>query len=351
MFTALLLAACSTHPLSEVPIVGGSEEARELVERELELFAEAILPETIELSEIAFVSLREGIQGRYRLTSRRVLLHEGLSLENVPSVLRHELCHALDFQTDLARPPHEALEAYAERLYDPEHGALPRDWPARERRSEALANLCEIGPTLASALVTPCHGEPPLLSELGAFAQAQIWRGVEALVPLPAEPPVSFVAGDFERFSLRPSKEPDLIRLELSDTEGWDTAYALDLYTAERLGSGWDLDLASEEVEEVPPHYALEEVHPFRAAGGPQQALVAGLFELEAFGFGSADAPRERLLWSAGDGWAALPLCVPGDWLEGEPGHWDIFAADDQVWYAEGDGQRVWWSPVVGQED
>ena len=100
MWLLLLAGGCHrSYPLSEVPIVGGSEEARLIVEEELALFSEAIYPETIELSEIAFEEMKgedEGFGGWYRDRDRRIQIGVGLSVEDISWAVRHELCHALD---------------------------------------------------------------------------------------------------------------------------------------------------------------------------------------------------------------------------------------------------------------
>jgi hypothetical protein len=144
---------------------------------------------------------------------------------------------------------------------------------------------------------------------------------------------------------------PDTLQLTTYDADHVENTYALDLRSGEQIEPDPDLVTVPSVVEEIVLGHGLESVIPFAATGGPDQALVAAFFEIVAFDFELSDYPRERLLWSRGGSWSAVPLCLPGSWLESEadPVRWEIFTAQDELWYAEGDGQKVWWSPVAQQ--
>jgi hypothetical protein len=289
------------------------------------------------------------VGGSYHSQRIRIRIDVELPVEDVAYVARHELCHALDFQTSLADGPQDALDAYAERLYDPEVGGLPWEEDARYRRSEAVARICEVGPVVAAAIAEPCPGELPLLASLGSFAMTEIWAGLPA-GPQPelGEPTTtSFQIGSFVSLSLDPTTDPEIVRLVTSDAADHETTDHVDVRTGDRVESAPEpVPTVAEGIVFGP---TLERVVPFRAAGWPDRVLVAAWFDIRGFAFGRAEYPEERLLWSDGTGWSAVPVCLPGSPIseEDDPMPWDIFPAQDQVWYAEGDGQEVGWSPVT----
>jgi hypothetical protein len=354
----LLANGCSrAYPLSEVPIEGGTEEVRAIVELELEFFQEAIEPHTVELSRIIIGDGEPAgeLWGQYRSNTRRVLLDEAMPVEDVSVVVRHELCHALDYQAGLGDKSHEAIDAYAERLSNLPNSGLSRDDPPRQRRSEALARICEVGPTVAAAASVSCPSESPLLVELASFALTEIWLGVPpGPPPVPQEPPVSFAPPDapFLAFELQPTEDPDLLQLEIAHLGEDPPPYTLDLQTGAQVEPEPEVAPADNAEEVVPPGPPLERTFLLEAVGWPDLAAMTVFLDIKAFPIDEPGGPRERMLWWDGERWSAVPLCLSGSWLdfEQDPPQWDLFTAQDQVWYAEGDGQQVWWSPVVGQD-
>jgi hypothetical protein len=78
MCLAGLAAGCAAaHPLSEVPIEGGTPESRAVVEAELAWFADQIAPARIELTEIRFVEPDNDIIGHYTTGRRRTTTEAG----------------------------------------------------------------------------------------------------------------------------------------------------------------------------------------------------------------------------------------------------------------------------------
>lgn len=355
----VLVGGCHrSYPLDEIPIVGGSEYVRQLVEDELASFSEAIEPASIELSEIVFEATDEGMAGWYRDRDRRIAIDEELAtlydeaaFMVIPGVLRHELCHALDYQTELAAEPHETLDAYADLLFDPQRGA--QDWrdDPRSRRSEAFAEICGLGPILAASLAEPCPGESPLLAELASFALSDIWRNVTfGAPPVLVEPLVT--SGPFEPFvgvSPKPTNQPDVLRLDVYHTDDSSTPYAVDLHSGEQADLQTDLETVPSVVEGLSLGWALDKSVAFTAAGWPDQALLGTKgFLLDAFDGEYPDRTRSRLLWFSGEGWSPFPVCPPDE--DGSNRFmWGIFTAQDAVWYAYGDGQVVRWASVMEQ--
>lgn len=356
LIAALLLAsACSrSYPLDSVPIEGGSEEARATVERELAFFQEAIAPNTVELSKIVFGPIEPGTAGLHWRTTRRIRLAENLPLNEVSTTLRHELCHALDYQAGLADKPDEVLDTYAERLYDPNLGGLEREGGRRQRRSEAVAEICEVGPFVASAAAISCPGDSPLLADLASFAIAEIWRGVPAEPALlPRQPAVSFEPPDapFWAFALWPTDDPDLLQLEVATEGEYPPPYTLDLQTGALVEPESEpnvVDSAQDFAEQAP---ALEKALFLEAVGWPEHTAMVVLLDIEAFPLDVPQSPRERLLTWDGQRWSAVPVCLPGSYLDFETDipRWDLFTTNGEIWYANADERAVWWSPLAAE--
>jgi hypothetical protein len=94
----ITLAACRPdHPLTEVPIEGGTEDQQELVRQTLLELEDSIGPGRVELRRIDIRPL-EGRAGSYHAGTRTIELGER---QDLPDILRHEVCHALGHQQDL----------------------------------------------------------------------------------------------------------------------------------------------------------------------------------------------------------------------------------------------------------
>src|SRR5688500_15672705 len=90
------LVACATYPLSDVPIVGGTAEQREVVQRTVDHFDDAVGPGRVELHVIRIVESNQDWRGRYRGASQTIDISDATG-----SVVRHELGHALVHQQEL----------------------------------------------------------------------------------------------------------------------------------------------------------------------------------------------------------------------------------------------------------
>jgi len=86
--------------------------------------------------------------GKYSPASRRIKVEKDRALDEVRSTVRHELCHALQFQQDLD-------------LTGPEFFlALPIDVPDDERPGETWAYTCQQGPEPSFLMGDTCPGDP-----------------------------------------------------------------------------------------------------------------------------------------------------------------------------------------------
>lgn len=104
--------------------------------------------EEVCVPRIKLGTLRGTSIGRYSPGSRRIKVEKDRALGEVRSTVRHELCHALQFQQDLD-------------LTGPEFFlALPIDVPDDERPGETWAYTCQQGPEPAFLMGDTCPGDP-----------------------------------------------------------------------------------------------------------------------------------------------------------------------------------------------
>ncbi len=178
----LLATGCSAPVgLGRVPITGGSDAQRTLIAQEVvafELWAGAgrVRLTSIEIEED--LTEMPDYRGVYNTLPERVRIRADVPDGELREVVRHELCHAIDFQERLLADPHPAFDALvAAAKADPDHplsGASDDD-DDRSWRTEALAYACQEGPIGAAALTHPCEGDDPIYAEIGEFLLDRIW--------------------------------------------------------------------------------------------------------------------------------------------------------------------------------
>ncbi len=164
--TSFAAACAPVRPLGEVPIVGGTDAQQETVREALDEFDRATGPGRVELREVRIRDL-DDIGGRYLGGSRRVELNEDVEGWILAMIVRHEVCHALDFTEDLVEHDPELYDALAEgRFDDPESAEL---YPTNDdRRGEMFAKLCALGSVGLRTLTTTCRIEDPFVAEAAA---------------------------------------------------------------------------------------------------------------------------------------------------------------------------------------
>jgi hypothetical protein len=327
--------------LSEVPIVGGTPEARELVRIELEAFEEWIGPGRLQIARVVFKPVQDASALFYRAWDKIVLDSE-LELHDVRRIVRHELCHALDYAEDLQAEPNAPFDEYGDLLFDPVSPVLDYEENARGRRSEALARTCEIGPFGAVVLSEPCPGEPPLARELSTWASSHVWSdfALEAPWPEPGPPhatwedPLVATEGPLEALSISPAAEPTVLMFSLAYAER-GSQVTVDLHTGEFVNPP-QLELG-EHVTEPPAGLPVGGGF-YTALGwpsGPGGALVD--FPIRSL----QGSWARRLLASDGGAWALV-----GDGCLDDSIPEAIFTADGELWFAWGDGTGVSWAPM-----
>lgn len=325
--------------LPDIPIVGGSPEAREAARLELDAFDGWIGPGRLQLARLIFKDLNGEYDGHYYRALDQVVVRNGLDPRRVRDVVRHELCHALDDAEDLLDAPEAVFDQFGERVSEPEPGLFDPLQSARRRRSEALARTCEIGPLGALTLSKPCPGEPALGAALAAWVFARVWTDFEPEPPWPApgpahvvwEAPEMQIDEPFKGLIASPTAQPAVILVELS-YPSFNYKIALDLHTGENVSGAQLEHLPSESA----PPADLPVGAIYRAIvgwpSGPAGALLG-------FPISGLDEPwKLRLLVSDGGPWSLADGCV------GESA--SLFTADGELWYAHGDGQHVQWTAL-----
>lgn len=337
----LAIGGCGARSaLDEVSVLGGSETQRALALAELQDFDQWVGPGRLGLHQVSFEPMAEGLLGRYRGLSNRILLSDDLLDDRVREVLRHELCHALDDAEDLMTGDHPMFDRLAGAMNGVrQHGSGPR-----ELRSEALATACEAGPMAASLLRTPCDGDAEEVSDPMGWLAHEIWAGFQ--VPAenggvaPAQVSVVFSPRDnpWSGMTAAATEDPDLIELSVTAEGGRS-------FQTRHLDSGEAVTVPG---PTVPNHDPNREVPtglpiggtPVATAGwaeGPGAALVA--YYVRDVTFPSVE---ERLLWTAeAGGWGEV---VGACDVEGQQA--DVFATRGLAWLAWGDGEVISWSAL-----
>jgi hypothetical protein len=317
----LLVGACEARvPLSDVPIVGGTAEQREAVRDELAAFDGWVGPDRLQIVEVRFADLDPVVLGQFRPSQDDVKLNRDLAIGEVRWVVRHELCHALDYAEGLVEQPSPLFDHLVTQL---KGQAGPTD---RARRSEVLAEACNVGPFGAEALATqPCPADPPEAEELFGWIARHVWSEYDPADPAaPLGPALaSGPAPEAGPLSVSPSVEPGLV-----DVVG--LPFAVDLHTGEPSGQ---VPAAGDAANPPPTTTPLGGVVRLGVGwpSGPGAAVVD--YTLKSQG-----PAGSRLVWSDGLDWSPVGCVDASD-------DWDLFTAEDQVWYAWRE-QAVSWTPI-----
>jgi hypothetical protein len=323
-----VLAGCASHPLSEVPIEGGTPEVRGFVARALASFEAAAGVGRLELRAVRLTSADPRYDGRYNPTNRTLTLSTSASSADV----YHELCHALFDQADLGRvlrdDPGPMDEVVARLFADPDLAPrLPLPTPSR-RRSEAVATLCGAGPVWAADTgrgACETRGDDEVLAaEVGAWMSAQVWPAhvlPDGLVVDLAEAvwvSVDAVADRPSRFE--ETTDPGVV---------WVDGVSVDLYG----GGPGATDVAPVTPERwLPPGSGMWVGSEADRAGWPLgPAGVAGTWLPHPL-----SASADRVIVHDGEAWRFV-----GDGCPDDGARW-FFTADQRLWMAWWDGGLTW---------
>jgi hypothetical protein len=185
-----LFAGCTRQrSLDEVPIYGASAEELAWIETELERFDRwtggRVTLNAIEI-ETEVVDKRHAERETLGMYSQRrgvVYVESGLAESEFMEVLRHELCHALDFDIGARRD----LKAPLQRVLDKAESQSHRyhwihedaEWSEEEKRQEILAMACEQGPNASALMATYCPSDSLHISVLSTALFGTVWLDSE----------------------------------------------------------------------------------------------------------------------------------------------------------------------------
>lgn len=126
---------------------GGTDAEQQAAEDEAATFL-GLMKEEVCVARIKLGGLRGTSIGKYSPGTRRIKVEEDRPLDEIRSTVRHELCHALQFQHELD-------------LSGPEWTlALPIELPEDEQPGETWAYTCQQGPEPAYLMGETCPGDP-----------------------------------------------------------------------------------------------------------------------------------------------------------------------------------------------
>lgn len=324
----LLLAAACSRPLSEAPVLGGSAEQRELARQTMSAFDRDVGVGRVELRSLRFAD--GAYAGGYSPGTREIRVAADLPVDLVPLVVRHELCHAVDYQEDLLEDRGTPWDDQVRPLFD--SGLIVVDasaYPdARTRRSETFATLCGQGAFVAGLAADRCADDPDDAEVLAEWLLDVVYREAE---PVPPGPPMELV-GRWEagfapdRIEVAPTVDPGVVELR-AGRGGAEAAVAVELFGGSVVaGAGPGRPPASVTIASSVDEAVV------RSGAGP--AVVEETLDLVHLG------TAQRLLRPVGDGWERIgDGCVPEVSA--------VFAADDRAWLAESVGDTIAWGIVA----
>ncbi|MEM6925459.1 MAG: hypothetical protein AAF602_00920 [Myxococcota bacterium] len=334
----ILEAGCSPPQpvgLPEVPISGGTPAQRAIVETELAAFEEWTGGGRVMLSSIRIRRLRAVLAGKYRVDTPRVFLDDDLGPEQLANTLRHELCHAVDWQEDLAGRPVPALDVFMDVMADAaDERGLDRwfdpDEPDELRR-EIFARACELGPWVAG--LAQLGPDEPLSAALSWIAD-EVWthrptgsgfvEGVREDLVIADFPVVGRVD-----LSFGPTTTPEVIEVMY----GRQPVY-VELHTGRRV---------------FEPHIAVpDSLAPGGALPGVDRTRWSVQHpELGTLAVGSVDG---GMLGRAGEFWIRVPKEGPGVAVPIDEDAWPppqhpmaTFTSDGAIWAVEPTDDTVGW--------
>lgn len=342
---ALLLSGCAQRfDLDQVPIEGGTPEQRAAVREGLARFEADAGPGRIQLKQIAFEPLEGWTAGSYTRRSDKVEIEEELSPEGVLRVLRHELCHVLDFTEELVDQPSPLFDGLADGLSDPDLGLLPIDGmrSEREQRSEALARFCDLGPLALSALADRCPNEPAAVGDVADWLLLHIWRdyvspeNVGSLPPPRAEWDAGPRDGPPKSFIIDAVADPAILWISVGSSDAdWASEYV-----DRETGEPWDGPFPGgfPAGDGVPPGLPPPEDARLGLWAGWPDGPGASIAYINLYHLGET----QRLLASDGGPWGFVATsCVP--WRRNNP----FGTVDHQIWFAWLDDNFVRWAPIL----
>lgn len=339
------IGCASPDSLLELPIRGATAAQEAALRAELAAFEAATGAGRTRVRSVTVADLG-GRRGLWRPIPRRIELSEGEATGDMVRILRHELCHALDFAEGPLHLEHDATYTrMAAHLHRTEGDVLGGgDDPERRRKREVFALSCEEGPWMAHAHVQPCPDDDPDLSTIARHLAEVVWTRSGGLERAALGPTVRLApdheGGAPESFTARGMGQEPIVFAGYGFDDGAMGRGAIDVDTGAHLGSGFDE--AGElwaPLLEPPDHLEIPIPSGARASSvvGWGAGPVVAALEHE-LSLGPQMGPR----WAASDGgaWALIGEGCPDP--SSEP-----FAAGGRVFAVELSDTAFTWRPVV----
>jgi hypothetical protein len=329
--------------LPDVPIEGGTAEQQAEARAELLDFDQWIGPGRVRIASLTFERVEGPHVATYKRPQRSVVVESSTPLHEVRQVVRHELCHALDFAEDLVRDPSDLFDHLGGQVEARLQEGV--DLSDRGLRGEAFALVCEQAPLTMHLLAEPCSHEDPLASSAATWLVDRVWTSFRPPLAAPLGTPVPFTGGasvegqSWTDVTVRSTSDPALVYVTLFDGE-WPVARHADRETGEVVDSNADpifLLSADDLYVAEPPLSGF--FLPLGSVEGPTIGFLK--FDIEGI-----DMVQDRILWRDSDtgDWAPIGSgCVP------EPGEeLDVFIGGDRAWTSWLEDNQVYWAPIEG---
>jgi hypothetical protein len=327
LVAGVTLAGCATcPPLSEVPVRGGTDAEQAEVEAELvRLERDLALPVCIDRVRL-HKTLSKGY-GLYDRATHIIALEHDTALR---PVLRHEVCHGVDYQNDVVLG-REALFPYPDAspvsdAYEP---------------NEAFAVICAVGP---EGLGPMWDSECPEESDMRALhiVREEVW-GLDRAAPPPVLTfePIAYVRYN-DVFPERPPIEdaffaritPDLgggrLRVYVQGASGLLVQFHVDPWTGAVIDMSGAEPVPPPEPPAVPVNWFDGGYEPVGGVLPDGTGVVTAAHALPS------GARIQRTFAVQGDAFLPTDGPCPDDTTQ-------YFTVDGEPWMGQLDGDVVWW--------
>jgi hypothetical protein len=270
---------------------GGSEAERAVVLDEAERFLEGLVPQVC-VPALKLDDLPRDKLGRYTPSTRRVRVQRDRDDDELRATVRHELCHAVQFQHDLdLSDDHWSI-------------VLPVDVPPEDLPGESFAYTCQLGALPPHLAGDVCPGDEPGTS-VQPFLRELFWPPATLSTAL-----VTFT--EVGSASIASGASVDVVPtaaggLQVDERGAAERSRTVDPYTSELVGD------------------APARVGP-AAIDGAELTVVAL--------FAANGSVALRLAYRDALGWTRIGCLRPQE---------QAFALDGALWSAYVDGDRVVW--------
>lgn len=356
MFAALGGASCVPGvPLREVVIEGGTESQQAAAYRALAWFDQHADADRVTLTGFSFGAIElDFAEGQYDPETRWITILDTSEVEWVGTLVRHELCHALDYQQGISVRHEAALSAMAEQMPN-----VQRFYPEELAVPEAFAQLCQLGGTATDFMTRGCNASDPGENDLLQEIQDEVWSTDSG----------SLIADEIEDARGAEIEVPFAFNFSMAGTtlpgaawlDGPVRELLVDLDTGERMGA------SKAEFDTLPfDRWPVEEMDRFReeiqwAADSRMGRLARPRGDPNGVSvtFGNWEPAHTRSKPAAfvrghDATWRFVPGCPVEPCRDCFFGDWVPFRADGQVWLSASDALKpatIRWKAITAVEE